>query len=235
MAIIEIRDLVKRFGAVEAVSGLSFDVEQGSVTGFLGANGAGKTTTLRALLGLVSATSGTAHINGHPYTALSHPLRQVGAALETSGFYPGRTARDHLRILALAADVDSSRADDALDIVDLSSAANRRIGGFSLGMRQRLGLAGALIANPEILILDEPANGLDPEGVRWLRDLLRGYAADGGTVLVSSHILAEVAQTVDHVVIIDHGRLVRQGSLAEVARSSDLETTFFNLTDENPR
>jgi ABC-2 type transport system ATP-binding protein len=170
-----------------------------------------------------------------PYTGLSHPLRQVGAALETSGFYPGRTARDHLRILALAAGVDSSRADDALDIVDLSSAANQRIGGFSLGMRQRLGLAGALIANPEILILDEPANGLDPEGVRWLRDLLRGYAADGGTVLVSSHILAEVAQTVDHVVIIDHGRLVRQGSLAEVAGSSDLETTFFNLTDENPR
>ena len=235
MAIIEIRELVKRFGAVEAVSGLSFDVEQGSVTGFLGANGAGKTTTLRTLLGLVLATSGTAHINGRPYTGLSHPLRQVGAALETSGFYPGRTARDHLRILALAAGVDSSRADDALDIVDLSSAANRRIGGFSLGMRQRLGLAGALIANPEILILDEPANGLDPEGVRWLRDLLRGYAADGCTVLVSSHILAEVAQTVDHVVIIDHGRLVRQGSLAEVAGSSDLETTFFNLTDENPR
>jgi ABC-2 type transport system ATP-binding protein len=235
MAIIEIRDLVKRFGTVEAVSGLSFDVEQGSVTGFLGANGAGKTTTLRTLLGLVLATSGTAHINGRPYTGLSHPLRQVGAALETSGFYPGRTARDHLRILALAAGVDSSRADDALDIVDLSSAANRRIGGFSLGMRQRLGLAGALIANPEILILDEPANGLDPEGVRWLRDLLRGYAADGGTVLVSSHILAEVAQTVDHVVIIDHGRLVRQGSLAEVAGSSDLETTFFDLTDENPR
>lgn len=235
MAIIEIRELVKRFGTVEAVSGLSFDVEQGSVTGFLGANGAGKTTTLRTLLGLVSATSGTAHINGRPYAGLSHPLRQVGAALETSGFYPGRTARDHLRILALAAGVDSSRADDALDIVDLSSAANRRIGGFSLGMRQRLGLAGALIANPEILILDEPANGLDPEGVRWLRDLLRGYAADGGTVLVSSHILAEVAQTVDHVVIIDHGRLVRQGSLAGVAGSSDLETTFFNLTDENPR
>jgi ABC-2 type transport system ATP-binding protein len=235
MAIIEIRDLVKRFGAMEAVSGLSFDVEQESVTGFLGANGAGKTTTLRILLGLVSATSGIAHINGRPYTGLSHPLRQVGAALETSGFYPGRTARDHLRILALAAGVDSSRADDALDIVDLSSAANRRIGGFSLGMRQRLGLAGALIANPEILILDEPANGLDPEGVRWLRDLLRGYAADGGTVLVSSHILAEVAQTVDHVVIIDHGRLVRQGSLAEVAGSSDLETTYFNLTDENPR
>jgi ABC-2 type transport system ATP-binding protein len=235
MAIIEIRDLVKRFGTVEAVSGLSFDVEQGSVTGFLGPNGAGKTTTLRTLLGLVSATSGTAHINGIPYAGLSHPLRQVGAALETSGFYPGRTARDHLRILALAAGLDASRADAALDIVDLSSAASRRIGGFSLGMRQRLALAGALIANPEILILDEPANGLDPEGVRWLRDLLRGYAADGGTVLVSSHILAEVAQTVDHVVIIDHGRLVRQGSLAEVAGSSDLETTFFNLTDENPR
>ena len=235
MAIIEIQDLVKRFGAVEAVSGLSFKVEQGSVTGFLGGNGAGKTTTLRALLGLVSATSGTAHINGVPYAVLPHPMRQIGAALEASGFYPGRTARDHLRILAIAAGVDKSRADEVLNLVGLTEAGRRRVGGFSLGMRQRLGLAGALIASPEILILDEPANGLDPEGVRWLRDLLRRYATDGGTVLVSSHILAEVAQTVDHVVIIDRGRLVRQGPLAEVAAGGDLETTFFNLTERSPQ
>jgi ABC-2 type transport system ATP-binding protein len=235
MAIIEIRDLVKRFGAVEAVSGLSFDVEQGSVTGFLGANGAGKTTTLRILLGLVSATAGTAHINGRPYTALSHPLRHVGAALEASGFYPGRTAKDHLRILALAAGVDPARAEDVLDLVRLSDAAGRRVGGFSLGMRQRLGLAGALLADPEILILDEPANGLDPEGVRWLRALLRGFAAEGGTVLVSSHILAEVAQTVDRVVIIDHGRLVSQGSLAELTGTRGLESTYFDLTEGEQR
>jgi ABC-2 type transport system ATP-binding protein len=235
MAIIEIRDLVKRFGAVEAVSGLSFDVEQGSVTGFLGANGAGKTTTLRILLGLVSPTAGTAHINGHPYAELSHPLHQVGAALEASGFYPGRTARDHLRILALTAGVDPSRAEDVLDLVHLSDAADRRVGGFSLGMRQRLGLAGALLADPEILILDEPANGLDPEGVRWLRDLLRGFAAEGGTVLVSSHILAEVAQTVDHVVIVNDGRLVRQGPLAELTADSDLESTYFDLTERELR
>jgi len=230
MATIEIRDLVKRFGSVEAVSGLSFDIEQGSVTGFLGANGAGKTTTLRILLGLESATAGTARINGLPYHELPQPLRKVGAALEPSGFHPGRTARNHLRILALTAGVEPSRADHVLDLVHLSGDANRRIGGFSLGMRQRLSLAGALIADPEVLILDEPANGLDPEGVRWLRDLLQGFAAAGGTVLVSSHILAEVAQTVDHVVIIDHGRLVRQCPLAELTGSHDLESTFFDLT-----
>ncbi len=235
MAIIEIRDLVKRFGAVEAVNGLSFDVEQGSVTGFLGANGAGKTTTLRILLGLVSATAGTAHINGRPYAELPHPPHEVGAALEASGFYPGRTAEDHLRILALTAGADPSRAHDVLHLVHLSDAADRRVGGFSLGMRQRLALAGALIADPEILILDEPANGLDPEGVRWLRDLLRGFAAEGGTVLVSSHILAEVAQTVDHVVIIDRGRLLRQGPLADLTGSRDLESTYFDITKEAPR
>lgn len=235
MAIIEIRGLVKRFGAVEAVSGLSFDVEQGSVTGFLGANGAGKTTTLRILLGLMSATAGTAHINGCPYAGLPDPLHQVGVSLEAGGFYPGRSARDHLRIQALTAGVDESRAEDVLDLVRLSADADRRVGGFSLGMRQRLGLASALLADPEILILDEPANGLDPEGVRWLRDLLRGFAAEGGTVLVSSHLLAEVAQTVDHVVIIDHGRLVQQGPLAELTRTRDLESTYFDLTEGDPR
>jgi ABC-2 type transport system ATP-binding protein len=231
MGIIEIRDLVKRFGTVEAVNGLSFDVEQGSVTGFLGANGAGKTTTLRILLGLVQADAGTAHINGHPYAELPDPLHQVGAALEASGFYPGRSARDHLRIMALSAGVDPSRAEDVLKLVRLSDAAKRKVGGFSLGMRQRLGLAGALLTEPQILILDEPANGLDPQGVRWLRDLLRDFASGGGTVLVSSHILAEVAHTVDHVVILDHGRLVRQGTLAELTADGDLESTFFDLTE----
>jgi ABC-2 type transport system ATP-binding protein len=230
MATIEIRDLVKRFGSAEAVGGLSFDIEQGSVTGFLGANGAGKTTTLRILLGLESATAGTARINGQPYHKLPQPLRQVGAALEPSGFHPGRTARNHLRILALAAGAEPSRADHLLDAVHLSGDANRRIGAFSLGMRQRLSLAAALIADPEVLILDEPANGLDPQGVRWLRDLLQRFAAAGGTVLVSSHILAEAAQTVDHVTIIDHGRLVRQGPLAELTASHDLESTFLDLT-----
>ena len=230
MAIIETRGLAKRFGAVQAVSDLSFDVERGSVTGFLGANGAGKSTTLRILLGLVAADAGTATINGHAYRDLPEPLHQVGAVLETSSFHPGRTARNHLRIQALAASADPSRIDDVLDLVQLTEAAGRRIGGFSLGMRQRLGLAGALLADPEILILDEPANGLDPEGVRWLRDLLRGFAAEGGTVLVSSHILAEVAQTVDHVLIVNGGRLMRQASLAELTASGDLEDAYFGLT-----
>jgi ABC-2 type transport system ATP-binding protein len=235
MAIIEIRGLVKRFGAVTAVSELSFDVEQGSVTGFLGANGAGKTTTLRILLGLVAPTAGSARISGRTYPELPDPLHHVGAALEASSFYPGRTARDHLRILALSAGIDPSRVDDVLDFVHLADDADRRVRGFSLGMRQRLGLAGALLADPQILILDEPANGLDPEGVRWLRDLLRGFAAEGGTVLVSSHILAEVAQTVDQVVIIDRGRLVRQAPLAELTGSRDLEGTYFDLTEGEPR
>ncbi len=229
MAIIEVRGLAKRFGAVEAVSDLSFDVARGSVTGFLGANGAGKTTTLRILLGLARADAGTATINGHVYRDLAEPLHQVGAVLEVS-FHPGRTGRSHLRIQALAASADPSRIDDVLDLVQLTDAADRRVGGYSLGMRQRLGLAGALLADPEILILDEPANGLDPEGVRWLRDLLRGFAAEGGTVLVSSHILAEVAQTVDHVIILDRGRLVRQASLAELTASGDLEDAYFGLT-----
>jgi ABC-2 type transport system ATP-binding protein len=191
----------------------------------------GKTTTLRILLGLVTADAGTATIGGHAYRDLPEPLHQAGAVLEASSFHPGRTARDHLRIQALAAEADPSRVDDVLDLVELTEAAGRRVGGFSLGMRQRLGLATALLADPEILILDEPANGLDPEGVRWLRDLLRGFAAEGGTVLVSSHILAEVAQTVDHVVILDHGHLVRQASLAELTEHGDLEQAYLHLTE----
>jgi ABC-2 type transport system ATP-binding protein len=236
MAIIEISGLAKWFGPMQALDDLSFDIEAGSITGFLGANGAGKSTTLRILLGLVSADAGTATIKGSDYLHLPEPLHQVGAVLEANAFHPGRTARAHLRIQAVAASADPSRIDDVLGLVELSGAADRRIGGFSLGMRQRLALATALIADPEILILDEPANGLDPEGVRWLRDMLRGFANEGGTVLVSSHILAEVANTVDSVVIIDHGRLVRQGTLAELTDgAADLEDVYFQLTREGHR
>jgi ABC-2 type transport system ATP-binding protein len=191
-------------------------VEQGSIVGFLGPNGAGKTTTLRMLLGLVTPTSGTATINGRPYRELPQPRHVVGAVLEASNPYPGRSARDHLRIEALAGNAPRSRVDEVLDLVDLTEAAGRRVGQYSLGMRQRLGLATALLCDPEILILDEPANGLDPEGVHWLRRLLRQLAAEGRTVLVSSHILAEVAQTVDSVVIMDHGRLVTQSTLDQL-------------------
>jgi ABC-2 type transport system ATP-binding protein len=229
MAIIQAHRLTKKFGPVRAVDDLSFSVERGSVTGFLGPNGAGKTTTLRMLLGLVAPDAGTATIDGHAYADLPEPLHQVGAVLEASSFHPGRTARSHLRIQALAAAADPARIDEVLDLVDLGRATGQRIGGFSLGMRQRLGLATALLADPEILILDEPANGLDPEGVRWLRGLLRGFAAEGGTVLVSSHMLAEAAQTVDSVVIIDHGRLIRQAPLASLTAHGDLEAAFLEL------
>ena len=232
MSVIEVRGLTKRFGPVLAVDQLSFEVEHGTVTGFLGSNGAGKTTTLRMLLGLVRPDAGTATINGRRYRDLDEPLHQVGAVLEASSFYPGRTARNHLRIQAMAGQAHPSRIDDVLELAGLAGAAGRRIGGFSLGMRQRLGLATALLTDPEVLILDEPANGLDPEGVRWLRGLLRGLAAEGAAVLVSSHILAEVAQTVDSVVILDHGRLVTQSSLAELTAggTAGLEEAFLGLT-----
>jgi ABC-2 type transport system ATP-binding protein len=231
MSVIEVDGLTKRFGGVLAVDRLSFTVERGTVAGFLGPNGAGKTTTLRMLLGLVRPDQGSATINGKAYRDLAEPAHQVGAVLEASGFYPGRSARSHLRIQAMASQCDPSRIDDVLELVDLTSAADRRVGGFSLGMRQRLGLATALLADPEVLILDEPANGLDPDGVRWLRDLLQGLAAEGCTVLVSSHILAEVAQTVDSVVILDHGRLIAQSSLAELTLGAeDLEDAFMRLT-----
>jgi ABC-2 type transport system ATP-binding protein len=232
MSVIEVRGLTKRFGPVLAVDQVSFEVEHGTVTGFLGSNGAGKTTTLRMLLGLVRPDAGTATINGRPYRDLDEPLHQVGAVLEASSYYPGRTARNHLRIQALAGQADPSRIDDVLELAGLTGAADRRIGGFSLGMRQRLGLATALLTDPEVLILDEPANGLDPEGVHWLRDLVRGLAADGAAVLVSSHILAEVAQTVDSVVILDRGRLVTQSSLADLTAggTADLEQAFLSLT-----
>ncbi len=220
MAVIEVRELSKRFGSLVAVDHLSFEVDSGTVVGFLGPNGAGKTTTLRTLLGLVAPSGGTATISGSTYRELQDPLRSVGAVLEASSFYPSRTARNHLRVQAMAAGIPSSRIEEVLELVDLSPAARRRVGGFSLGMRQRLGIASAMLGDPEVLILDEPANGLDPEGVKWLRGLVRGLAGEGRTILVSSHILAEVAQTVDSVVIIDRGRLVVQSSLAELTQGA---------------
>ena len=220
MAAIEIQGLSKRFGDVTAVDDLSFSARAGAVTGFLGPNGAGKSTTLRMLLGLVRPTAGTAIIDGSPYAELHDPFRRVGAVLEADAFHPGRRARDHLRVLATAAGLPLGRVDDVLREVDLADAGHRRVKGFSLGMRQRLGLAGALLGEPEVLILDEPANGLDPEGINWLRQYLRAFADNGGTVLVSSHLLAEVAQTVDDVVIIANGRLVTQSSLTELSQRS---------------
>jgi len=215
---IRVDHLSKSFGRVRAVDDLSFVVHPGRVTGFLGPNGAGKTTTLRMLLGLVRPTSGTATIDGVPYTRLPRPLRTVGAALEAASFHPGRTARDHLRVYAPQVGVPDRRADEVLELVGLSAAANRRVGGFSLGMRQRLALATTLLGDPSVLLLDEPANGLDPEGIRWLRVFLRALAAQGRTVLVSSHVLSEVEQTVDDVVIIARGRLVHASSLPDLAR-----------------
>jgi ABC-2 type transport system ATP-binding protein len=223
MAAITIEGLTKRFGEVVAVDDLSFEVDHGTVVGFLGPNGAGKTTTLRMLLGLVTPTAGSARIDGRAYRALADPIRHVGAVLEASSFHPGRSARNHLRAVSTAAGLPSTRADAVLDQVGLTHAARRRVGGFSLGMRQRLGLATALLGDPRVLILDEPANGLDPEGVHWLRGLLRHLADQGRTVLVSSHVLAEVAQTVDQVVIVAGGRLVTQSTLAALtARTEQL-------------
>ncbi|MCW2779028.1 MAG: transporter ATP-binding protein [Frankiales bacterium] len=208
--------LTKRFGATTAVDGLTATVRDGRVTGFLGPNGAGKTTTLRMLLGLVTPTAGTATFDGRPYAALQRPLQEVGTLLEATGFHPGRTARDHLRVLAVAAGLPQGRADEVLRAVDLAPAAGKRVGQFSLGMRQRLGLAAALLGDPPVLVLDEPANGLDPQGIRWLRDTLRALAAEGRTVLVSSHVLPEVEQTADDVLVVHRGRLVRAGTVAEL-------------------
>ena len=216
MTAISVQGITKNFGRVSAVEGLSFDVGFGTLTGFLGPNGAGKTTTLRMLLGLVHPTAGSATVNGMAYGALARPAYTVGAVLEATGFHPGRTARDHLRVLARPNAIPDARVDAVLEEVDLADAATRRVRGFSLGMRQRLGLAGALLADPPILILDEPANGLDPAGVHWLRALLRRRVDAGGAVLVSSHLLAELALSADHVIIIDKGRLVAQGSVEEL-------------------
>ncbi len=208
--------LTKKFGAFTAVDDLSFSVDPGRITGFLGPNGAGKTTTLRMLLGLVQQTSGNATIGGHRYVEIHQPQRVVGSALEATGFHPGRTGRNHLMVLADTAGVDGRRVDQMLELVGIPAAANRRAGGYSMGMRQRLGLAAAMLGDPQVLLLDEPANGLDPEGIRWLRGFLRHLSSQGKTILVSSHMLQEVEQTVDDVVIIANGKLVKQGPMQEL-------------------
>jgi ABC-2 type transport system ATP-binding protein len=214
---IVVAGLTKTYGTLRAVDGLSFTVEPGTITGFLGPNGAGKTTTLRMLLGLITPDAGTATISGHPYRALPAPNDQVGAVLEASGFHPTRSGRNHLRIYGAVNGYPPERADQVLELVGLAGAGRRPVRGYSLGMRQRLALATALLGDPRVLILDEPANGLDPEGIAWLRQLLRSLADEGRTVLVSSHVLSEVQQLVDQVVILHRGRLVRQGALSELA------------------
>jgi len=232
-AVIAVEGLTKRFGAVVAVEDLSFSLQRGTVTGFLGPNGAGKTTTLRALLGLVEPTAGEALVFGRRYRDLQRPARRVGAVLESNDFHPGRTGRNHLRALALGADADigRDRVEEVLDLVNLIRDGGRRVGTYSLGMRRRLGLAGALLGDPELLVLDEPANGLDPAGVHWLRTFLRGYADAGRTVLVSSHVLAEIAQLVEQVVIIDRGRLAAFVRLDELSdRGATLEEAYLELT-----
>jgi ABC-2 type transport system ATP-binding protein len=215
---IEISHLTKRFGGFTAVDDLSFTVEPGRITGFLGPNGAGKTTTLRMALGLIRPTSGSVTIDGQPYRELADPLGTVGAALEATNFHPGRSGRDHLRVMAAASGVADSRVDELLELTGISAFARRRAGAYSMGMRQRLDLAAALLGDPRVLILDEPANGLDPEGIRWLRGFLSALShEEGKTILVSSHLLQEVAQTVDDVVIIANGALVREGAMAEIS------------------
>ena len=234
MAPIEVRDLSKRFGSVLAVNNLSFDIEAGRVTGFLGPNGAGKSTTLRALLGLVRPTAGTATFGGKRYEELDRPSTKVGAVLEDASFHPGRTARNHLRVLAVTGEHPFDRVDTVLADVGLTEAADRRAGGYSMGMRQRLGIAAALLGDPEVLILDEPTNGLDPPGILWMRDLVRAQAAHGRAVLISSHLLAEVAQSVDDVVVVSRGELRGHGTLESVLGGDEGLVTAVRAQD-NPR
>jgi len=228
---IAVHGVTKRYGRVVAVDNLTFSLEPGRVTGFVGRNGAGKTTTLRMLVGLTRPTRGTATISGIRYRELREPLRQVGALIDPNCFHPGRTGRNSLRAIARMAQIGDARVGEVLELVDLGSAAGRRVGGYSLGMRQRLALAAALLGDPGTLILDEPANGLDPDGVRWLRSLIRGLGAQGRTVLISSHVLAELAQAVDDVMVIEKGRLVAHGPMAELTnRGETLEDAFLRLT-----
>jgi ABC-2 type transport system ATP-binding protein len=233
---ITLERLTKRFGDVTAVDDVSLQIRPGNVTAFLGPNGAGKTTTMRMVLGLIAPTSGRALIDGRPYADLESPRRTVGAVLGPDGFHPGRSGRNHLRSIAVAAGIPLGRVDEMLDLVELTDAADRRVGGYSLGMKQRLGLATALLGDPDMLIADEPANGLDPEGIAWLRRFLRNRADEGRTVLVSSHLLAEVARTADRIVVISEGRLRFDGDLTELAGPAGpgdadaLENAFLKLT-----
>ena len=232
---IEVRGLSKQFGPVRAVNDLSFEVAPGRVTGFLGPNGSGKTTTLRMLLGLVSITDGTATFGGRRYVDIDKPIHHVGAVLEATSFHPSRRAEDHLKMVAIGAGIPRARVDETLALVGLSDVARRRVGKFSLGMRQRLQLATALLGDPEILILDEPSNGLDPQGIQWLRTFIRHQASIGHAVLVSSHLLSEMEETVDDVVIISHGKLVLQTTLADLASQAGTSTGLRIRSPELPR
>lgn len=227
---IEFRDLSKQYKDVLAVSNFSAQILSGRVTGFLGPNGAGKSTALRCLLGLVNPSSGEALINGGPYSALQDPIKKVGAVLDSRGFHPGLTAMQNLKVMASASGIDFARITEVLKVVDLEGATNKRTKGFSLGMKQRLSLAIAMLGDPEILILDEPANGLDPIGIVWLREFLQKLAAEGRTILVSSHQLAEMQNTVHDVLIINKGVLVAQGTIDEIRQGKSLEEAFLDLT-----
>ncbi len=224
--------LTKRYGRVTAVGDVTFSCPPGTVTGFLGRNGAGKSTTLRMIAGLTRPDAGRAAIAGQPFTELANPARTVGTLLDAAAFHNGRSGRETLRLACTVAGVPRSRAEELLDAVGLTADAGRRVGGYSLGMRQRLGLAHALVGQPSVLILDEPANGLDPEGIAWIRTLLRDFAGRGGTVLLSSHLLAEVQATADHLVIIDRGRVIASGTQASLldGTGQTLEELFLSLT-----
>jgi ABC-2 type transport system ATP-binding protein len=229
--VVSVRGLSKRYGEVRAVDALTFSLERGTITAFLGPNGAGKTTTLRMLLGLAEPTEGEALLFGRRYRELDDPIRRVGAVLESGDFDPGRSGRNHLLALALATGIPNGRVDELLELVELERAADRAVRAYSLGMRQRLGLAAALLGDPELLLLDEPGNGLDPVGVHWLRGFLQRFTADGGTVLISSHVLAEVAQTVKRALIISRGRLVASIALDQLADGArSLEDLYLELT-----
>lgn len=233
MQTIEFRGLTKTYSGVNAVDNLSASVSAGRITGFLGPNGAGKSTALRCLLGLASATDGSALIEGKPYRELAHPLNKVGAVLDSRGFNGALTGKQNLKILAAAAGIKDSRVDEVLALVQLTEAANKKVKGYSLGMKQRLSVAGALLGDPQILVLDEPSNGLDPIGIAWLRNFLRSLANEGRTVLVSSHLLAEMQHTIDDVIVINNGKLVAQGSIAEVSKGKSLEEAFLDLVGAN--
>ncbi|MCZ2858677.1 ABC transporter ATP-binding protein [Blastococcus sp. VKM Ac-2987] len=219
---ITVSGLTKKYGERTVVDDVSFALEPGTVTGFLGPNGAGKTTTMRMMTGLVPASAGSATVDGRPYAQLPNPGAVVGTLLDAGAVHPGRSGRTHLRLLAATIGVAAARVDELLEVVGLADAARRRVGGYSLGMRQRLGIAGALLADPPVLVFDEPVNGLDPEGIRWMRDLLRGHAARGGTVLLSSHLLGEVEHTVDRLLVIGNGRVVADGTVASLLGGDDV-------------